>query len=133
MRVEAGKDFVLSQLLACERGLLRAYQKYARTPETESILDRGIDLHAAHVQWLTDALTRRVESLGIEVDDSWLFDDGTLLAAEVGSHGTWHDALADLSPDDARYVRERLLPDHHELLRRWEDLIELPEEPSVNY
>jgi hypothetical protein len=121
---------VLGILLACERGLLRAYESASGDPfGAGHILARGSELHREHVRWLSAAMDKPLEREDT-IDGAWVHKSAFLLS-EMVSHATWHDALSDLSPEVARYAVERLLPEHHELLRAWEAIADSTVESSV--
>jgi len=124
------QNVVLARLLACERGLLDAYTRGKFSSAPHDLVTLGRELHAKHLGSLVALVVERGFCVPQELDDGWI-RGRTLAQAEQLSHETWHDALLDLEPTVARCVRDNLLPDHLQLLRRWQAATEQPLEPDI--
>ena len=129
---------LLRKLLACERGLVEGYgdalRRGGHSQAEMELLTRAVQAHQAHAQLLGE----RVRALGEEPpenrDDLWISDTKDLrglMYAEQTSHDTYHDALLDFPEEFAQGDAERIVHDHHELMRAWEALLASIAEPSV--
>jgi hypothetical protein len=129
---------LLRKLLACERGLVDAYgdalRRGGHSLAEMELMTRAVQAHQMHAQLLGE----RVRVLGEEPpenrDDLWINETRDLrglMYAEQTSHDTYHDALLDFPEEFAQTDAERIVKDHRELMRAWEELLASSAEPSV--
>ncbi len=118
--VAAGRVEELKRLEAAEQALADALTTYARACEGGARLLHFAERHRNHAA----LLAKRLAELGAHTlefpDDIWIIGDPTqrhtIVVAEQMAARTYHDHLLDMDAKTKELVRDRILPEHEDVL-----------------
>jgi hypothetical protein len=116
----AGRIEELRRLEAAERALADALLTYARACEGGSKLLHFAERHREHSRLLAERIRAMGGPVDVDPDDAWIMGDPrdikTISFAEQAALRTYHDHMIDMDPETQRLVRDRILPDHEDIL-----------------